>query len=96
MIGTSDNPALKRQTISAMLLNAVANQREVRQPRRSRLGRCAQLLTGGSSTRRRGGSNATSGGVLQFNGDWGFVMLWAGKLIAPYKGTKLLLRTFPL
>jgi hypothetical protein len=24
--------------------------------------------------------------VLQFNGEWGFTMCWAGKNIAPYEG----------
>ena len=85
MVSTSDNPALKRSTITDMMVNAVTNQAKFG----GRAGHgwdTASMQSGGKFKAQKGGALNTSGGVLQFNGDWGFAMLWAGKLIAPYKG----------
>ena len=85
MLSTSDNPALKRTTITSMMMNAVTAGRSLGQ-RAGHGWDGAASVGGGKYYGQKGGSLDTSGNVLEFNGDWGFAMCWAGKLIAPYKG----------
>lgn len=85
MLSTSDNPALKRSTITSMMMNAVTAGSTFGQ-RAGHGWDGAASVGGGKYYGQKGGSLDTSGNVLQFNADWGFAMCWAGKLIAPYKG----------
>jgi CubicO group peptidase (beta-lactamase class C family) len=85
LISQSDNPAMKRSTITTMLSNAVAAGAKFGKRAGHGLDGAADL-GGGKYYGQKGGSLETSGNVLEFNGNWGFVMCWAGKLIADYQG----------
>jgi len=85
LVSTSDNPALKRSSITTMMANAVSAAATFGQ-RAGHGWDGAMSVGGGKYYGQKGGSLDTSGNVLQFSGDWGFAMCWAGKLIAPYKG----------
>jgi len=85
LLSTSDNPALKRATVTDMMINAVKNQQKFGDSA-GHGWNGAKLLSGGKFWAQKGGALQTSGNVVQINGDWGFAMSWAGKLIAPYKG----------
>jgi hypothetical protein len=82
LISQKNNPAMKRATINTMMSNAVSAQAMFG----NRAGHGwdgVRDLGGEKYYGQKGGSLDTSGNVLQFNGDWGFAMCWAGKLIAP-------------
>jgi CubicO group peptidase (beta-lactamase class C family) len=85
LIKKGNNPALKRSTITTMLSNAVA----CGQKYGSRAGHGfdgAADLGDDKYKAQKGGSLETSGNALSFNGDWGMVVCWSGKLIAQYQG----------
>jgi CubicO group peptidase (beta-lactamase class C family) len=78
LISANDNPALKRATITSMLSAGAALSA-------AGMGRAGYGLDyvynygNGQFYGQKGGSLDSSGNVLQFNGDWGFAMQWAGK-----------------
>lgn len=75
MIDTSDNPALKRSTITTMLTKAVNLNKT-----NSRAGYGldgASLNADGSFYGQKGGLIADAASVFQFNDQWGFVLLFA-------------------
>lgn len=77
MLSTDDNPAMKRQTIADMMNRAVQTQAAFH-------GRAgygwdgAAAQSGNRFYAQKGGSLDSDHSVMQINGDWGFVMLWAG------------------
>jgi CubicO group peptidase (beta-lactamase class C family) len=81
MIGQKDNPALKRATVSAMLSAGAALSA-------AGMGRAGYgfdylaNLGAGNFYAQKGGSLASSGNVLEFNGTWGFALSWGGKAAA--------------
>ena len=85
LISKRRTPAMKRSTVKMMLDNAIS----AKQKYGDRAGHGldgARLPPNGDYYGQKGGSLATSGNVLQFNGNWGFAMCWAGKEIANYQG----------
>jgi CubicO group peptidase (beta-lactamase class C family) len=77
MLSTDDNPAMMRSTIRTMLTNAVQTQ--------SKFGSRAGYGWDGVRDNKdgtfygqKGGSLDSDHSVVQFDGEWGFVMLWAG------------------
>lgn len=85
LISQTDNPALKRDTITTMLDNAVSCGMTYGSRAGHGFDGCGKL-SGGKYRAQKGGSLDSSGNVLSFDGDWGLVMNWAGKQIAPYDG----------
>jgi hypothetical protein len=81
MIDQKDNPALKRATITSMLSDGAALTA-------AGMGRAGYgfdaLVNQGSGNfyGQKGGSLASSGNVLEFNGQWGFALCWGGKATA--------------
>jgi CubicO group peptidase (beta-lactamase class C family) len=81
MISKQDNPALKRATIKNMLSAGAA----LSAAGMGRAGYGFDYLAdqgGGNFYGQKGGSLASSGNVLEFNGQWGFTMSWGGKATA--------------
>lgn len=84
LIDQEDNAALRRSTIATMLSNAEAEEKK--------FGAGGHGLNSAKSLGRdrfygfKGGASKTSVSLLQFNGDWGFAVCWAGALVAPYEG----------
>jgi len=75
-ISPNDTPALKRETVKAMLDQGIANAG--RYKNRSGYGLDATAnRPNGTYYGQKGGDLATSQNVLQFNGEWGFVLNWA-------------------
>jgi CubicO group peptidase (beta-lactamase class C family) len=81
MIEQKDTPALKRASVSAMLSSGAALSA-------AGMGRAGYGfdyladLGGGTFYGQKGGSLASSGNVLEFNGTWGFAMSWGAKATA--------------
>ena len=81
MIDQKDNPALKRATITSMLSDGAA----LTAAGMGRAGYGFDALVnqgGGNFYGQKGGSLASSGNVLEFNGQWGFALCWGGKATA--------------
>lgn len=78
----NDTPALKRATVKLMLDNAIATEKTFK----TRAGYGldgAVLRPNGLYYGQKGGDLVTSQNVLQFNGEWGFTVNWAGRMIDP-------------
>jgi CubicO group peptidase (beta-lactamase class C family) len=93
LISQTNNPALKRSTITTMFANGLATQTayvgktlDGKGPRAGHGFDAVSALAGGKYMGQKGGSLDTSGNALSFNGDWGMAVCWSGKLIAPYQG----------
>ena len=75
LIDPNDTPMMKRATLTGMLAKGAALNA-------AGFGRAGygfdglRNLGGGVFYGQKGGSLATSNDVIEFNGDWGFVMLW--------------------
>jgi CubicO group peptidase (beta-lactamase class C family) len=75
LIDPNDTPMMQRQTLTTMLSDGAAMNA-------AGFGRAGygfdglKMLGGGQFYGQKGGSLPTSNDVLEFNGDWGFVMLW--------------------
>ena len=87
LLSPGNSPALQRVTVQQMLDNAVANQAAWGGGKSPDLraghgfdGAASQ--GGGRYYGQKGGSLATSGNVLEINGDWGLAMCWGGKASA--------------
>jgi len=81
MIDQKDNPALKRATITGMLSDGAA----LTAAGMGRAGYGFDALVdqgGGNFYGQKGGSLASSGNVLELNGQWGFALCWGGKATA--------------
>ena len=81
LIDQNDNPALKRATLTTMLSDGAA----LTAAGMGRAGYGFDVLFnqgGGNFYGQKGGSLASSGNVLQFNGQWGFALCWGGKATA--------------
>jgi CubicO group peptidase (beta-lactamase class C family) len=81
-IGARKDTALKRSTVTMMLDEGIASAQKHHGEDDDRPGYGldgAAKLSDGSYYGQKGGSLATSGAGLQFNGDWGFCVCWAGK-----------------
>jgi CubicO group peptidase (beta-lactamase class C family) len=81
MIDQKDNPALKRATITSMLSDGAA----LTAAGMGRAGYGFDALFnqgGGNFYGQKGGSLASSGNVLELNGQWGFALCWGGKATA--------------
>jgi CubicO group peptidase (beta-lactamase class C family) len=81
LIENKNNPALKRATITNMLSAGAA----LSAAGMGRAGYGFDYLAnqdGGNFYGQKGGSLASSGNVLEFNGQWGFTMSWGGKATA--------------
>ena len=91
LISQNDNPALKRSTLDSMLsagsaLTAKGMGRAgygfdqlIKGPGNPPPDTGGSPLTSGQFYGQKGGEWVGTQSVLQFNGDWGFVMLWAGQ-----------------
>ncbi len=78
-ISPHDTPALKRETVRAMLANAVAAGAKFKS--RAGYGLDSAAARGGENFYgQKGGDLLTSQNVLQFNGEWGFAVNWASHL----------------
>jgi CubicO group peptidase (beta-lactamase class C family) len=83
LLSPNNSPALQRTTIQQLLDNAVANQAAWSGGKSPNL-RAGHGFDGVASQGngryygQKGGSLATSGNVLEINGDWGFAMSWGG------------------
>jgi len=78
-ISPHDTPALKRETIKTMLANAIACGAKFRT--RAGYGLDGAAARGGENFYgQKGGDLSTSQNGLQFNGEWGFSVNWAGHL----------------
>jgi hypothetical protein len=80
-INPNDTPALKRATVTAMLNNAIAASAKFKV--RAGYGLDGAAARNGRYYGQKGGSLVTSQNVLQFNGDWGFIANWAGRIPVP-------------
>ncbi|HMF96410.1 MAG TPA: serine hydrolase [Vicinamibacterales bacterium] len=81
LMSTKDNASLKRDTITTMLSDGAA----VSAAGMGRAGYGFDYLSKlgtDSFYGQKGGSLASSGNVLQLNGDWGFTLSWGGKATA--------------
>jgi CubicO group peptidase (beta-lactamase class C family) len=81
LIDPNNNPALKRATITTMLSDGAA----LTAAGMGRAGYGFDALFnqgGGNFYGQKGGSLASSGNVLEFNGQWGFALCWGGKATA--------------
>ena len=77
----ADNPALKRASIEDMLTRGAGLSAAGKE--RAGYGfDFVSNLGNHSFYGQKGGSLATSGNVLEFNGDWGLIMCWAGTGVA--------------
>jgi CubicO group peptidase (beta-lactamase class C family) len=80
LLSKDDNAAMRRTTIQQMLDAAVANQIKAKHTRAGHGWDSARANKAGTIYyAQKGGSTATSGNVLQFNGQLGFAMCWGGK-----------------
>jgi CubicO group peptidase (beta-lactamase class C family) len=81
LISTKDNPAMKRSTLTSMLSDGATMSA-------AGMGRAGygfdyvSKQAGDSFYGQKGGSLASSGNVLELNGQWGFTMSWGGKAYA--------------
>ena len=78
LISQTNNPSLKRATITGML-SAGAGLSAAGMGRAGYGFDYLADLGGGQFYGQKGGSLASSGNVLELNGEWGFAMQWAGK-----------------
>lgn len=82
LLDPDDNPAMKRTTLNEMLNNAVACgsywSGKVSSARAGHGWDGAGAQANGQFYAQKGGSLDTNHSVVQINGDWGFVMVWAG------------------
>jgi len=89
MIDQKDNPALKRTTITSMLSDGAT----LTAAGMGRAGYGFDALVnqgGGNFYAQKGGSLASSGNVLEFNGQWGFALCWGGEAAAANERVSLL------
>ena len=86
LLSDNDTPALSRTTVTQMMDNAIANrqnwQGNTLDLRAGHGWDAANTRTGGRYYAQKGGSLATSGNVLQIDGEWGFAMCWGGRATA--------------
>jgi hypothetical protein len=81
-ISPNDTPALKRATLTAMLDNSIAAAAHYKV--RSGYGLDGTAARGPNRYYgQKGGDLSASQNVLQFNGEWGFVANWAGRITVP-------------
>jgi CubicO group peptidase (beta-lactamase class C family) len=81
-IGARKDTALKRSTVTMLLDEGIKSAQKHQGEDDDRPGYGldgSAKLADGSYYGQKGGSLATSGAGLQFNGDWGFCVCWAGK-----------------
>jgi hypothetical protein len=77
VLSPNDTPAMARTTIVEMMNNAVACQAKYKQ--RAGHGWDSCVAPGaGLYHAQKGGSEDTNHSVVQVDGDWGFVVVWAG------------------
>jgi len=81
-ISPNDTPALKRATVETMLNNAVVTLKSFKTRAGYGLDGAA-LRANGLYYGQKGGDLVTSQNVLQFNGEWGFIANWAGRIVEP-------------
>ena len=75
LISQKDNASVTRATLTKML-NAGAAMSAAGNSRAGYGFDSVNALSGGQFYAQKGGSLGSSASVLQFNGDWGFPMLW--------------------
>ena len=89
-IGARKDTALKRSTVTMMLDEGIKSSQKHHGEDDDRPGYGldgAVKLADGSYYGQKGGSLATSGAGIQFNGDWGFCVCWAGKSTVQVDGS---------
>lgn len=77
VLSPNDTPAMARATIVEMMNNAVACQAKYGQRAGHGWDTCA-ALGGDLYHAQKGGAEDTNHSVVQVDGDWGFVVVWAG------------------